>query len=190
MTSICRNMSGYNLERINKKNHYFLEHLLIFLQTSRLCVKVRADTLFANGTEFTKLLLPSSCPVFRISSGLAKFHVLSNSDVRIPLPPPPASTPCNAHSADSLRFTAFVLPRLLAEYWMSSLSLSLSRPVPLLAQLSTRRKRINTSCRQLGSQPRGICPCSRMHVAELPHGSTQRLTDGSGFQIVVLVQVH
>jgi len=42
----------------------------------------------------------------------------------------------------------------------------------------------------MGSQPRDVCPCSRIHVAALPDGSTKCLMEGSGFQIVVLVQVH
>jgi hypothetical protein len=41
----------------------------------------------------------------------------------------------------------------------------------------------------MGSQPRDVCLCSRMHVVALPCGS-KCLMDGSGFQIVVLVQVR
>jgi hypothetical protein len=60
---------------------------------------VRTDTPSSHRRQFMKVLVLSSCPVFRISSGLMKFHVLNNSDVRIPLrpqqhPPPPPNRRC------------------------------------------------------------------------------------------------
>jgi hypothetical protein len=69
----------------------------------RLCIEQpslrftcwEADTLSCNGREFMQVSVLSSCPVFRISSGLMKFHVISNADVQIPLRlqhPPPSQT--------------------------------------------------------------------------------------------------
>jgi hypothetical protein len=93
------------------------------------------QTQSSNGTEFTKLLVLSGCPVFRISSALVKFHVLSLSlyDVRIPLRPQPPHPHCYAHSAPT-PLPRVLLPKLTHGALNELLSLSLSGPVPLLAR--------------------------------------------------------
>ena len=59
-----------------------------------------------------------------------------------------------------------------------SLSLSLFGPVPLLAQVLNTEETNKYQLQAMGSQPRDVCPCSRMHVAALPHGSTKCLMEG------------
>jgi hypothetical protein len=75
------------------------------------------------------------CPLFHISSGVVKFHVLSHTDVRILLRPRPPRRNSKACTALPLHSAWFILPRLTLGALNEILSLSLFGPVPLLARV-------------------------------------------------------